>query len=574
MNFILLCLLFPTISLTLYHELANFRDEQLNRNISQLQKAMQERGISVARSLALVAEQAIAGYDYTFLTDLMTQVVNNDPDISYILVMDPERRTIAHHNIDQVGAIQNDQLSKQAQVLMLKNFPPQPAVSAPEFISFLGEKGLTDGIPAQAVFEIVVPIHNGLQVVGALRCGVSLTGLTTQTDQTRSDWAIKMRQFKTFVLSMTGFFFLVGFLVAYVFTNFFVKSTTILSQGVHQVASGDLDVNIETGRMFCSEFENYATAFNEMTHQLRASLSTLDEYNKSLEDKVQARTNALHAAQTELLHKAHEAGMAEMAVGVLHNIGNAITPAKVETSLLQRRLRDSPILTKLPAAIKKIQTALEQPDRLAEAEKKRLIEICRFLPASIQEVNDMALGELQKISGKHEHIEEIINLQMRYARLLGTYEEVDINQMVQDALKMLNDSISRRFIQLELSLGKIPPVRIEKAKMIQIIINLVKNGYEAMDDPTLPQRSLRISTSVTEETPPMVKVSVKDTGYGFSKAERANMFQFGYTTKATGSGFGLHSCANFLIANRGTLTAASEGKGQGAEFVIQLPVSG
>lgn len=574
MNFILLFLLFPTISFILFHELSNFRDAQLNRSLNQLQSAMQESGISLARSLSLSAEQAIAGYDYTFLTNMLTQIVEKDPDVSYALIMDPERRAIAHNRIDQIGIIQNDAFSLKAQELLKRHFTPsQSGNSPPEFVSFTNDDIAANDRGTQPIFEIIVPVYNGLLLAGVLRCGISMAKLQVQTNQMRNDWSYQIWQFKKFVFSMTGLFFLIGFLVAYIFTVFFVRSTRLLSLGVHEVASGNLDIAIETDSMFCSEFESYASGFNEMTRQLRTSLKTLDEYNKSLEDKVQARTSELKDAQAELLHKAHEAGMAEMAVGVLHNIGNAITPAKIEASLLHRRIKESPFRSKLPGALQQIQRAIQHPDQLSDTEKKRLMEICQILPESIQELTDVSLVELHKICTKHEHIEEIIHLQMRYAKLLGSYEETDINFIVQDALTMLDEAITRRFIQVKLSLGAIPPVKIEKAKMIQIIINLIKNGYEAMDDLTLPHRRLHITTSVTEGTPQMVRLSIKDTGCGFTADAKAKMFQFGYTTKSTGSGFGLHSCANFLIANNGTLTAASGGPGKGAEFVVQLPLS-
>ncbi len=571
MNLVLLCLLFPTISIFFFHEITSFRDSQLDRTIYNLRQSLEDRGDSLAQSLTLSAGQAIAGYNFTFLNNLMGQVVENDPEILYALVMDKDRRVIAHNQVSVISTLADDEMAKQAVSLISKGGRGRTDLVATDFNYIEGSLFVDD--KEISILEVVMPVHSGLEMVGVLRCGFSLEGLYTEIEQVKQEWAGKMRKFRTFFLSLTGVFFLVGLLVAVFFNRFFVRSTMVLSEGVRKVGRGDLTHQIPIDLMFCHEFDSFASGFNEMTHQLRISLNQLDDYSRSLEQKVLDRTKELHEAQAELLQQAHEAGMAEMAVGVLHNIGNAITPAKVDAILLGRRLRDSAIRTGLVSAASQMLKGLDHPEELMPSEKGRLMSIIKLLPDSIREEYDNAIADIDKICAKHEHIEGIISLQMRYARLIGKYEEVDVNLVVEDALRMLGESIERRSIELIKTLGDIPMVRIEQAKIIQIVINLIKNGYEALDEVDLLQeRRIEIATSFVQEGSAQVVLSVKDTGVGFTQEEKEKMFRFGYTTKKTGSGFGLHSCANFMMANKGSLAAKSAGKGKGAEFVVKIPV--
>lgn len=315
-----------------------------------------------------------------------------------------------------------------------------------------------------------------------------------------------------------------------------------------------------------------SNAFNTMTGKLRSSYRQLDEYSKGLEQKVEERTKALKEAQAFLLQQAHEAGMAEMAVGILHNIGNAITPAKIGASLVLKRIEESPMRLHAAEAVRQLESVISES--VADVrERERLLGILHLLPAGIEDEYRRLAEEVERIRDKQEHIESIINLQMRYARLMGTSTAVDVNLLLEDALRMLDQSLDKRGVQVAKEFAAVPPVHMEETKLLQVFVNLIKNGYQAMDSIPSDQRRLQLSTSVEEGDPGQVVFRIKDAGVGFSSEEETLLFSYGYSTKEKGSGFGLHSCANYLIANGGSITATSQGKGMGAEFVIRLPIS-
>ena len=571
MNLILLCLLFPSISFLFLNEEAKFRDLQLNRTIGQLRKSLESRGTSLARSMALSANQAIAGYDFTFLNIMVNQVTADDPEISYSIIMDTNRRVITHSDQGKIGSILDGPIDNKVIDMMYENFPITADIAGQSsYIKFL-DHNIQNGEQSVPVMEAIKPLYHGEKLWGLLRLGYSLRRLNAEIDIANQEWLTKMKQFKVYLYSMTAVFFFLGVIVAALFTRSFVRSVKVLSTGVNKISEGDLDHKIHQNGLVCSEVMDLSYAFNEMTNKLRSSYKKLDEYSRSLELKVDERTKELQEAQANLMRHAHEAGMAEMAVGILHNIGNAITPAKVTATLMAQKIKNSPVRQHLPEFMTQLDGLIKQlvlPDK----EKKRLAELVELLPQSLNEEFEQYAEDVDQIRDKHEHIEGIINLQMRYARLFGDYEEVDINQITQDALKMLNDSLRKRAVNITTKTKDVPRVKIEQAKLIQIIVNLIKNAYESMDNLDKKDKQIFIQTDYEDGPPACVVFSIKDNGVGFTKEEKEKMFMFGYTSKDKGSGFGLHSCANYLIANNGSITARSNGKGEGAEFVIRLAV--
>ena len=570
MNMVVLCLLFPSVSSIFIHEERGFRDSQLEKTISQMQESLESRGAALAHTMALSAEEALAGYDYNFLNILVAQVVASDPDILYCVIMDNHHRAMVHSVPDQIGVELEGVLDQRAGEILYKEFPdthPDGQHVAPvRFIQGRPEKG------GKEVLEVIVPLYSGNQRWGGLRLGFSLEAHQRQIRQTEAEWAGRMHHFQIYFLTLTAIFFFLGALVAAVFTRFFERTMHNLNDGVLRVSLGDLDHAIEQPRVVCAEVMDLSNAFNTMTDKLRSSYRQLDEYSKGLEQKVEERTKALKEAQASLLQRAHEAGMAEMAVGILHNIGNAITPAKICASIILKRLEESPMRLHAGEAVRQLEGvvagAVADP-----AERERLLGILHLLPDGIKDEYEWLAEEVARIRDKQEHIESIIKLQMRYARLIGALAAVDVNRVLADALRMLDQSLSKRGVRLETDFGVVPPVFIEEAKLLQVFVNLIKNGYQAMAE-TLPgQRVLKLSTSFEAGEPGQVVFVIRDAGDGFSPEEEKNLFIYGYSTKEKGSGFGLHSCANYLIANGGTITAASSGKGMGAEFVVRLPVS-
>jgi len=573
MNFILLCLLFPTLASYFFRHEISFQSKHLESMIVQMRQDIKSRSASMAQSLSLSAGQAIAGFNFSFLNNLVHQVVSENPVIVYTYIMDTKRKILAHNDPAEVGQILEDVISTKITESENRIYPARLSdVAGPLAVQFF-DVNFRRGSDSIKVLEAVAPVYSGGNLAGFLRCGYSLEEMDSEMAAVRQDWANKMQNLKWSFMAITILFFVVGAGVAFLFTRIFVRNYRILSDGVEKISRGNLNHRIQLKGLATREFTLLADSFNAMSEKLRMSYEQLEQYSRNLEHKVEERTRDLKAAQANLLRQAHEAGMAEMAVGILHNIGNAITPAKVSTALLIKRVKESSIRRHIKEMMQGFDRVITDPAGVSQEDIERLRQIVAVLPDALQEEYDHIVSEVGKVRDKHDHIESIIHLQLRYARLTGDIEDVNVNKVVADALEMLEESIVKYSVSVTRELDPdLPTVRIEQPKLLQVIINLVKNAVEAMRDIASGTRNLAVSTMV-DSSGKFIKIAIKDNGMGFDSEARKKLFSYGYTTKKHGSGFGLHSCANFLIANNGTLEAYSKGPGTGAEFVVCLPLA-
>ncbi|MHB8791705.1 MAG: sensor histidine kinase [Desulfobulbaceae bacterium] len=573
MNVILLCLLFPTISIFYYQKTSAFRDEQLQRAVADRTDGLRNKAAQLVRSIAHSGTDAIAGYNFTFLNSLIAKAVSNDPDLIGCHFV-----STASTGAESAGFGFKAMELEAFQAFLQKKAPQGPPFPQEENenqlldVEYLDIRDIRDG-GEHPILVAVAPVYVGGSLWGTVNATFSLESLNHDIKELRNEWARQLYQYKISFLTITFIFLVVGVASALILTLPLLRSIDLLREGVDRVSSGDLEHKIFFSGLACEEFVVLSHSFNDMTDNLRQAKQQLDDYSHSLEELVRERTRELERTQAELLAQAHEAGMAEMAVGVLHNIGNAITPVKVATHLLIKRLRENPLRTNLQEALHAIPEAIQSATDIPYEEKDKITAILKLLPQGIRDEFDHIITEIEQIRDKHKYIENIINLQMNYARLKGRDELVDINRVAKDALEILAEVILKHNVSVETSFRATARVRLEEGKLLQILVNLIKNGCEAMSANPEGSKKLTVATFEGSGDSPEVILSVKDTGCGFTPEEEKHFFSFGYSTKNRGSGFGLHSSANYLIANNGTIEARSEGRGLGAEFIIRLPSS-
>jgi PAS domain S-box-containing protein len=275
----------------------------------------------------------------------------------------------------------------------------------------------------------------------------------------------------------------------------------------------------------------------------------------------------------QLMDTSRQAGMAEVATGVLHNVGNVLNSVSVSATVVTDRLRRSKIARLCQA------TALlrEQNGHLAEfltSDPKG-----KILPEYLGTVADQLAGEQTKLIalmttvGHHiEHIKEIVAMQQSYAKVSGVYENLAVAGLVEDALRMNAAAFDRHHIDVVREFDEdLPAVCVDRHKVLQILINLLRNAKYAMAAKNGNGKRLVIRVGMA--LPDRVKITVADNGVGIAPDHLTRIFNHGFTTKKDGHGFGLHSGANAAKEMGGTLTAHSDGFGKGAEFTLELPVA-
>jgi C4-dicarboxylate-specific signal transduction histidine kinase len=203
----------------------------------------------------------------------------------------------------------------------------------------------------------------------------------------------------------------------------------------------------------------------------------------------------------------------------------------------------------------------------------------KVLPAYIATVADQLTNQQSKLIaqmdsvGQHvEHIKEIVAMQQTYAKVSGVYETLPVAGLVEDALQMNSAAFDRHHIELRRDFAPdVPSVCVDRHKVLQILINLLRNAKYALDARGGPDKriAIRIGMASTER----VKITVSDNGVGIVPEHLTRIFNHGFTTKKDGHGFGLHSGANAAKEMGGTLIGHSDGLGKGADFALELPVA-
>jgi PAS domain S-box-containing protein len=281
---------------------------------------------------------------------------------------------------------------------------------------------------------------------------------------------------------------------------------------------------------------------------------------------------ALEKANKDLRDASRLAGMAEVATGVLHNVGNVLNSLNVSASILAAGVRNSKAdsLTKICAMLR--EHAADLGDYLTRDAKGKLVpEFLESLARHSVEERTRFLKEIDSLQQNIDHIKEIVSMQQAYATMIGVTEPLDPPTLIEDALRMNTAALVRHDISLVRDFQPVPPVLGERGKVLQILINLIRNAKYALDEGRVSGKVMTLQ--VDSPSPQRVRFVVKDNGIGIPKENLTRIFNHGFTTRAQGHGFGLHSSALAAKEMRGSVAVESDGPGKGATFILELPAA-
>jgi PAS domain S-box-containing protein len=343
---------------------------------------------------------------------------------------------------------------------------------------------------------------------------------------------------------------------------------------------------VETGRELAARKQSYAYEYRMLAADgrivwIRESGMVLVENGRPtalrgiLQDITRQKLDAeqLDKLNRQLLDTSRQAGMADVATGVLHNVGNVLNSVSVAATVVGERLQRSKIIGLQRA------TALmrEQNGRLADyltadPKGKLLPQYIDTVADQLAEERNELIAKVQSVAQNIEHIKEIVAMQQSYAKVSGAYENLLATELVDDALRINVAAFDRHHIQVvrQFSPG-LPSLCVDRHKVLQVLINLLRNAKHAMEDINQDHKQMVITIARCGEK--MISIAVRDNGIGIPPTNLTKIFNHGFTTKKDGHGFGLHSGANAAKEMGGSLTAASDGPGKGAEFTLKLPIA-
>lgn len=286
------------------------------------------------------------------------------------------------------------------------------------------------------------------------------------------------------------------------------------------------------------------------------------------------------------LRAAREEGMMQVSTGIIHNIGNAVTVAKLSVQELQDKLSakkeerpETLIIEEILPQLKKHLDSGDIADFLRNDQiGSQYFEIITELLSHTNDLAEESSANLKSLANKLNHISEIIELQQRFVGELGTENMTHLSTVIDSSIKIFEETFNKRGVEIKTETDQnVPEVLIDPSMMTQVIMNLVKNAVEAMDSESASDKKYCLNIKLTSNEligAPAAIIEVTDNGPGMPEDVKERIFDFGFSTKGTGSsrGYGLHSCMETIKKYNGSLEVESE-QGKGTTFRISIPVA-
>ncbi len=319
-----------------------------------------------------------------------------------------------------------------------------------------------------------------------------------------------------------------------------------------------------------SAFKNIVTSEHEISKR-NVELALLnDQLQKEIikKNEMSARAEAL---QDQLIMSARQAGMAEIAANVIHNVGNIMNSVNTSASLLREKIKESEMLKFIGNMHQLLQEHADDFGRFIcdDLKGKQFPQYLQMVIKILGDENAQLLLELNHLKKNIENIENIVLAQRSLASVSGIIVETDIPKLIDDVLNINFRADDSKKISIVRQFKKIKKVTTDKMKLFQIITHLIKNSVDAL----LLSTSLdkKIVISVYEKDVEHIAIQIDDTGIGIFAEALEKIFLYGFTTKKDKNGFGLHFSANTASEIGGCLSAESDGHGKGARFTLVLP---
>ena len=343
-----------------------------------------------------------------------------------------------------------------------------------------------------------------------------------------------------------------------------------------RVARGVFET-IKAGKSWAGELEMVSKSGRKFPVALRAN-AVLDESSEiiglvGIHTDITERKRAereLGEAHQRLMENAREAGMAEVATGMLHNVGNVVNSVGIITSSVHETVSNSRManLTKVGNMLQ------EHKDDLATF--LTIDERGQHMPAYISTLAQHLTDEQQKViadmkvlSEHVKHIIEIVNLQQLYSKSGGLTEPVNPVAIMEDALHINASGLAKRDIEVIRKYEDLPVLPLDRHRIIQILNNLISNAKFALEQNRQARKTITVGVRNTNSH---VRFEVADNGIGIAGEDMTRIFGHGFTTRKEGHGFGLHTGALAAKEMGGFLKAHSKGPGKGATFILEIPI--
>lgn len=301
-------------------------------------------------------------------------------------------------------------------------------------------------------------------------------------------------------------------------------------------------------------------------------LSTL---NRELEARVDDRTRALRAAQQQLIESARRAGMADVAVEVLHNVGNALNSVNISAQLIHAQLTES----KRKTLHRVVDLLGEHKHDLAEfltsdTRGQKIAPMLALLDSALAGEHDAMIQELAQLRDNIDNAGAVVRELEATAADKGIAMLEPPELVIREAAAQIRERLERDQVALEIECHAAPGTKVDRHKALDILTGLLRNALDALAPPgTAAAQPKQIWISARDDAGRVV-FDVRDNGIGIAAEDLTRIFHAGFGSTPDRRGASLHRFANAASSLGGSLTADSAGPGRGARFTLMLPDRG
>jgi PAS domain S-box-containing protein len=266
-------------------------------------------------------------------------------------------------------------------------------------------------------------------------------------------------------------------------------------------------------------------------------------------------------------------GMAEVAIGVLHNVGNAINSVNVSTLLVGEKLQSK----SLKLATRGMELLLAHKDDLArflteDPAGKALVQALPHLSPAVTREQQEIIVEMDSVRHHLGQIMQTIQVQEEYARVTSVIEKCSLDQVIDEALAFVLARCKELGIQVKTEVDEMLDITQDRNQIVQILANLMRNAVDALSEADRPEKAIGVVAKKHGDE--RFRIEVTDNGTGISEEDQSAIFRYGFSTKRDGHGFSLHNSSAVAQALGGAITFSSDGKGRGSVFRLELPIQG
>ena len=479
-------------------------------------------------------------------------------ELQFIIVKNDTDKIIAAHNLELAKKIDAEKrVGEGLQSAATESYDAhnsrkaQTSAQRPEIVN--------------GIFAVETPIVLRNARIGTLIIGYSAEHILAEINDSRNT-----------ILLLSLAVFIIGFFVVRALSAIITEPLSSIVHTVNLVAKGDLSHRavVKTA----DEVGNLATDFNTMVESLEKTHSDLKESNHRSEQRAQQLKIEIverrkaekerEALNKELNDVARRAGMADVATSVLHNVGNVLNTVSTALTILKDTLGQS----KLGGFYQGTNLLKENFENLEDfiltnPKGKKLLEYFLKLEDLLKVEQTVLKENVEKLDEKFDLINDIVSAQQSYANAGLCLEKIRLSEVIDSAMAMQKTSLIQHRIELEKDYKSTAAVKLQKIKLVHIIMNLYSNAKDAMSANNGAQKVLKIELDDDGEN---AYVRMTDSGAGIKEENLEKIFSYGFTTKEDGHGFGLHSCANYMTEMGGKMWASNSENGLGATFTLQF----